>query len=136
MKIKKLSSVVIIKDQKILLLKRSDLGVWEIPGGNIEYGETPYNAAIREAKEETNLDIEIKDILTVLSISRKELDYQIIVTIYLANLKNDKIQIDDSHLDYQWLSLDEIKKLKNNKSEKFAFGMDELIDVLSKKLKN
>lgn len=32
---------------------------WSIPGGFVEFGETVEQAAIREAKEETNLDIEI-----------------------------------------------------------------------------
>lgn len=34
-------------------------GVWEFPGGKIEAGETPESAAIREAREETGLKIEI-----------------------------------------------------------------------------
>jgi 8-oxo-dGTP diphosphatase len=35
--------------------------VWEFPGGKIEAGETPEIAAIREAREETGLEIEIAD---------------------------------------------------------------------------
>jgi len=45
--------------KKILLVKRRDVPVWVIPGGRIEKGETPEEAAIREAKEETGYEIKI-----------------------------------------------------------------------------
>ncbi len=46
------------KDE-VLLIKHKKLGVWLPPGGHIEAGEFPYEAAVREAKEETGLDIEL-----------------------------------------------------------------------------
>ena len=44
---------------KILLVKRRDVPVWVLPGGGIEDGETPTQAAIRETKEETGFTIKI-----------------------------------------------------------------------------
>lgn len=50
---------------KILLQKRIDPlipeanGKWEFPGGVVEFGETPSQAAVREVAEETGCDIEI-----------------------------------------------------------------------------
>ncbi len=44
----------------IVLVKRNIEPVgWAIPGGHVEYGETVEQAAIREAKEETNLEVEL-----------------------------------------------------------------------------
>lgn len=43
----------------MLLLKHRKLGFWVQPGGHIEPGETPDEAAIRETKEETGLEVEI-----------------------------------------------------------------------------
>ena len=43
------------KHDKILLVKRKDIPIWVLPGGGIDVGETPENAAIRELKEETGL---------------------------------------------------------------------------------
>lgn len=56
---RKVSRVVFLKDDKILLIHRFKNGkeYYVAPGGGIEEGETPEEAAIREAKEETSLDI-------------------------------------------------------------------------------
>lgn len=49
------ATVVVLKDNKILLNLRSDTNTWGIPGGAIELGETLEQTAARELKEETNL---------------------------------------------------------------------------------
>ena len=51
------ASVLIVQDGKILLHKHKLLNVWLPPGGHIELDEDPNEAAIREAKEETGLDV-------------------------------------------------------------------------------
>lgn len=60
---------VIIMDDKnrVLLQKRSDVNLWGIPSGNVELGETIADAAIREVKEESNLDISILKLVGVYS---------------------------------------------------------------------
>lgn len=45
---------------EVLLQKRGDSGKWGFPGGAVELGETPEMAAIREIKEETGLEVRIK----------------------------------------------------------------------------
>lgn len=59
MKFPKLTIDIIINlESKIILIKRKNPPYgWALPGGFVDYGETVENAAIREAKEETSLDL-------------------------------------------------------------------------------
>lgn len=57
------AQALIIEDGKVLLARHHDLTIgeryWCMPGGGVEPGESPEQAAVRELKEETNLDIRI-----------------------------------------------------------------------------
>ncbi len=53
------ASVYIVFENKVLLHRHKRLGIWLPPGGHIELDEDPNEAVIREAKEETGLDIEL-----------------------------------------------------------------------------
>lgn len=62
--------VVIPSDEGVVLIRRGSdpyKGMWALPGGFAEVGETVENAAIREAKEETNLDVELERLVGVYS---------------------------------------------------------------------
>jgi len=54
-------AAVIIKEKKVLLLKRREEdvypGIWELPSGKREFGETSIEALVREMKEETGLSV-------------------------------------------------------------------------------
>jgi 8-oxo-dGTP diphosphatase len=57
-------------DHSLILIKRRNppyQNAWALPGGFVEYGETLEEAVIREAKEETGLEINVKGILGVYS---------------------------------------------------------------------
>jgi 8-oxo-dGTP diphosphatase len=51
--------VAIVQDGQVVLILRSDIPLWCLPGGAIEDGESLAQAAIREAREETGLDVEL-----------------------------------------------------------------------------
>lgn len=59
--------VAVIDNGKILLTKREDFEVWCLPGGGVEEGESLAVAGIREAKEETGLDVKLTSLVGVYS---------------------------------------------------------------------
>ena len=62
--------VVIPSEDGVVLIRRGTdpyEGMWALPGGFVEVGETVENAAVREAKEETNLDVELERLVGVYS---------------------------------------------------------------------
>lgn len=61
------ANVAIIHEGKILLTKREDFETWVLPSGGVEDGESIAQAAIRETKEETGLDVELTRLVGVYS---------------------------------------------------------------------
>ncbi len=59
------AGTVIFREGQILLQKRSDNGEWGLVGGLMELEETYAETAVREAKEETGLDIRLVDFLGI-----------------------------------------------------------------------
>ena len=62
--------VVVPSEGGVVLIRRGTdpyEGMWALPGGFVEVGETAENAAVREAKEETNLDVELERLVGVYS---------------------------------------------------------------------
>jgi ADP-ribose pyrophosphatase YjhB (NUDIX family) len=54
---------VVIQDNHVLLVKRTNPSLWELPGGGMEAGETPVQTVIREVREETGLLVECIELL-------------------------------------------------------------------------
>jgi 8-oxo-dGTP diphosphatase len=54
-------------NDRILLCLRNDYPIWNLPGGGVENAETPWQAVIREVKEETGIDVEVEKLIGVYS---------------------------------------------------------------------
>lgn len=104
----------IIKNKKILLLHRIvGFKVRELPGGKIEFGESPEKAVVREIKEETNLKVKILSLLTIDSHISPQKDHYIFLH-YICKILGGKLKINDKdHDDYKWFTFSELKKLQN-----------------------
>lgn len=60
-------NVAVLQEGKILLTQREDFETWVLPGGGVEEGESLAQAAIREVKEETGLDVELTTLVGIYS---------------------------------------------------------------------
>lgn len=95
------ATVVVIKDNRILLNLRSDTNTWGIPGGAIELGEALEETATRELKEETNLDCNSFTLLNVFSGKDFYFKYPngdelySVVALYFANDVSGELKITD-----------------------------------------
>lgn len=67
-------SVVIVRDGSVALIKRlNDRGLYYVfPGGGVEDGESPADAAVREAREELGLDVRIIGLLAVVTYKERD----------------------------------------------------------------
>jgi len=106
------SAACIIKNKKILLLHRiKNYDVWELPGGKIEFGESPEEAAVREAKEETGLIVKSLGLITISSEITPQKHHHIWF-YYKCKILKGKIKIGDGeHKEYNWFTFNELKKL-------------------------
>ena len=103
------SSAVVKHDDKILLIKRKHapgIGKWALPGGIVEYGETVEQAAIREVKEETNIDITIEKLLNVYSLILRdengEVKYHYAIICFESSYKNSLLTPNQEIVEAGW----------------------------------
>ena len=102
---------IIIESGKVLLIKQND-GQWGFPKGHVEPGETEIQTAIREVKEETNIDVKINDKkrYTMEYITDKGVFKQVVLFIakkISGNEKNQESEIQS----IKWMSYDEAIKI-------------------------
>ena len=62
--------VVVIKSGKILLIQREDFKVWVLPGGQVEEGESVAQAAVREVREETGIEVVLTRLVGIYTMPR------------------------------------------------------------------
>jgi 8-oxo-dGTP diphosphatase len=73
------------KERPILLIERKNPPPgWAIPGGFVDSGETVEQAAVREAKEETSLDVELKILLGCYSNPARDVRGHTVTLVYVA----------------------------------------------------
>jgi 8-oxo-dGTP pyrophosphatase MutT (NUDIX family) len=51
------------EQSRLLLVRRSDSGAWELPGGRVDVGESAVEAAVRETAEEAGLQVRITGVV-------------------------------------------------------------------------
>lgn len=113
-----LSSIYIIiknEDNKILLQRRQGTkfcsGYLALPAGHLDVGENVYDALVREAKEELDIDISINDIVDTFVVNRRNKTLSPYFDVYFEIVKykgNIKINEPNKCSELIWASLDKL----------------------------
>jgi myo-inositol-1(or 4)-monophosphatase len=85
-------------DGIVLIYRKNYPEGWALPGGFVEYGETLEETAIREAKEETGLDIKIKYLLGCYSKPDRDPRFHTVTTVFVAEARGEPAGGDDAKL--------------------------------------
>ncbi len=107
--------VVLWRDHQVLLIKRGKPpreGSWSLPGGVQQLGETVFEAARREVREETGLEIEVIDVVAVVDSIQRDDDgrvrYHYTLVDVLAEWRAGEARAQDDAADATWATADEL----------------------------
>lgn len=89
--------IIIEIDEGIVLIERKNPPHgWALPGGFVDYGESLETAAIREAKEETSLDVVLIEQFHTYSAPDRDPRHHTVTTVYLATAEGPPHAADDA----------------------------------------
>jgi ADP-ribose pyrophosphatase YjhB (NUDIX family) len=109
------ASAVIFRDGKVLMVRRARApgrGLYSVPGGRVEHGETLHQAVAREVMEETSLTVEIAGFAgwrEVLPGPERPGHY--LVISFAARWRHGDVVLNDELDDFCWIAPDEIGEL-------------------------
>lgn len=111
----------VFEDDKILIVKRANppsQGMWSLPGGMIELGETIQEATKREVEEECGIEIDVGDVLhaenLIVPDEKGDIRFHYVVTYLLAYYRNGEASPGSDATDIKWVKSEELSKFDMN----------------------
>lgn len=107
-------TIIFDESENIILIKRKNNPYkdhWALPGGFVEYGETVENAAIRETKEETNIDVTLTSLVNVYSKPDRDPRGHTVTVAYIAKGDFNQMKAADDACDIKIFSKSDLKKI-------------------------
>ncbi|MDE1811057.1 MAG: NUDIX domain-containing protein [Candidatus Micrarchaeota archaeon] len=92
---------------EVLMVRRGDdnphkPGAWEIPGGRLELGESPFDGLKREVLEETGLSVRILNPLKVHHFTRDD-GQKITMIVFLCRAESEEVRLSGEHTAHIWM---------------------------------
>ena len=116
---------LIHRDGSILLIRRRfepNKGRWSLPGGLVEIGEDPAEAARREVMEELGLEVAIEGLFQVANeVVRDEagrVKYHFVLVDYLMKPLGDRVTLNEESEEYRWFPPGEVEGLDASENTK------------------
>ena len=112
------SAVILDADKKILLTRRTDNGLWCLPSGAMEPGESAAEGCIREVWEETGLHVEILRLVGVYSDPNRIIVYadgnkvQIVALSFEAKIISGELGLSNETTAFGYFTLEEAEKME------------------------
>jgi 8-oxo-dGTP diphosphatase len=111
-------AAVVMRDDHVLLVQRGRepaKGLWGLPGGMLELGETLAEAVRREVLEECGIEVEVGPLVGVFEPMQRDdegrLRYHYVVLDYLARYVSGELCAADDADDARWVRLDILERL-------------------------
>jgi 8-oxo-dGTP diphosphatase len=106
------AAIVFDADGRVLAIERGEppgVGLWSLPGGKQEPGETLAQAVVREVREETGLDVEVGELACV--VERMGVDYHYVILDYYARVTGGELAAASDARAARFVTLEELAAL-------------------------
>lgn len=109
----------VVEDGKILLVKEKSDGKWALPGGWMDVGDTPAEAAVRETFEESGFNVEVKKIVGVYDANRASGPLELfhaVKIVYLCKLIDGEATPSFETTEVKFFPFDKLPVLSQNRT--------------------
>ena len=120
------AEAILIKDGKVLLVNASrgvTVGFWNLPGGFMEYGESPEECIVREVSEEIGVGSKVVELVGIWDKASMHHPYHLLAFVYLCELESYQFSPNpDEIAEVKWFEIDDALKITKSHFTRLALN--------------